>query len=497
AQTTYSWDHRNRLVMVIEADSAGTIQQTFRYGYDAFDQRIWKLVSDAIGSQTESYIYDGLRPERGNAGDHLLLRFDDAGNLSNRYVHGPAVDQVLADEQINPVTGGSNTIWPLTDNLGTVRDLADFDDVNGLTSVANHIVYDSFGKRVSESNAAIDHLFGYTGREWDEDVDLQYNRARWYDPEQGRFVSNDPIGFGGGDANLYRYVENETTMYVDSTGLQGHRGPNGKIIRGGGGAGGSRKPSAASSQPWYERQWWNPAAENAQLAVWWTELFSLDLQLQRDLNVAKQNMLHHAIIDNSDCVYGRQDGLRLGEAGRDAIYGVLEMPLKVGETNLAAANTALIAYSGGQVVRAGAIGAIRAVRVPWRYTPSNSGGTFVMGNVEKHGISGRLHNGTLTFEIKSSGSPYLPRGGEMFNQMLTAMGRNNVKSIQGAWWSQGEMSTNYLSYMKNLRTMCPEQAALKTPTGKWAVRNGFGTASTPRSVDYGSGTVKVVVEFTR
>ncbi|HUG68651.1 MAG TPA: RHS repeat-associated core domain-containing protein, partial [Pirellulaceae bacterium] len=153
------------------------------------------------------------------AGDHLLLRFDDAGNLSNRYVHGPAIDQILADEQINPVTGGSNTIWPLTDNLGTIRDLADFDDVNGLTSVANHIVYDSFGKRVSESNAAIDHLFGYTGREWDEDVDLQYNRARWYDPEQGRFVSNDPIGFNAGDANLYRYVGNQVTTHTDPSGL--------------------------------------------------------------------------------------------------------------------------------------------------------------------------------------------------------------------------------------------------------------------------------------
>ena len=32
---------------------------------------------------------------------------------------------------------------------------------------------------------AVDHVFGYTGREWDKDVGLQYNRARWYDPALG------------------------------------------------------------------------------------------------------------------------------------------------------------------------------------------------------------------------------------------------------------------------------------------------------------------------
>lgn len=35
---------------------------------------------------------------------------------------------------------------------------------------------------------------------------MKYSRARWYDPAQGRFVSEDPIGFAGGDVNLYGYV---------------------------------------------------------------------------------------------------------------------------------------------------------------------------------------------------------------------------------------------------------------------------------------------------
>ncbi|TWU05346.1 RHS repeat-associated core domain-containing protein [Allorhodopirellula heiligendammensis] len=110
--------------------------------------------------------------------------------------------------------------WPLTDHLGSVRDVAEYDAVTGITSIANHIVYDSFGKRISETNAAVDSLFGYTGREWDDDVDLQHNRARCYDPATGRWLSNDPIGFAAGDANLYRYVTNMAIQAIDPSGRQ-------------------------------------------------------------------------------------------------------------------------------------------------------------------------------------------------------------------------------------------------------------------------------------
>jgi RHS repeat-associated protein len=68
--------------------------------------------------------------------------------------------------------------------------------------------------------AAVDELFGYTGREWDSDVKLQYNRARWYDPAQGRWISQDPIGFSAGDVNLYRYVGNGVTGATDPSGLE-------------------------------------------------------------------------------------------------------------------------------------------------------------------------------------------------------------------------------------------------------------------------------------
>jgi uncharacterized protein RhaS with RHS repeats len=48
---------------------------------------------------------------------------------------------------------------------------------------------------------------------------LQNNLNRWYDPSIGRWLSEDPIGFAGGDANLYRYVGNAPNNAVDPAGL--------------------------------------------------------------------------------------------------------------------------------------------------------------------------------------------------------------------------------------------------------------------------------------
>lgn len=56
----------------------------------------------------------------------------------------------------------------------------------------------------------------YTGREWDKETGLYYYRARYYDPIEGRFISKDPIGFAGGDVNLFGYVGNKQSESYDS-----------------------------------------------------------------------------------------------------------------------------------------------------------------------------------------------------------------------------------------------------------------------------------------
>ncbi|MGL4514967.1 MAG: RHS repeat-associated core domain-containing protein [Lacipirellulaceae bacterium] len=56
----------------------------------------------------------------------------------------------------------------------------------------------------------------FAGREYDDDLDLYQNRARWYDPALERFVSEDPAR---ADANLYRYAANDAVNLVDPSGL--------------------------------------------------------------------------------------------------------------------------------------------------------------------------------------------------------------------------------------------------------------------------------------
>jgi RHS repeat-associated protein len=77
----------------------------------------------------------------------------------------------------------------------------------------------NFGKGdTSESSLGVGDRWKFTGREWDSGINFQYNRGRYYDPKTGRWTSADPLGFGAGDCNLYRYVANGPTLYIDPTG---------------------------------------------------------------------------------------------------------------------------------------------------------------------------------------------------------------------------------------------------------------------------------------
>ena len=66
--------------------------------------------------------------------------------------------------------------------------------------------------------------FKFTARELDAALSLYYYRARWYDPQLGRFLAEDPLSFfadslpfAAGDANLYRYVFHSPVNATDPT----------------------------------------------------------------------------------------------------------------------------------------------------------------------------------------------------------------------------------------------------------------------------------------
>ena len=193
---TYTYDFRNRLVKVLDTDTNGNTTQTVEFEYDAFDRRISKTVD----GETKYFINDG---------DDIWTELNQAGEIVNRYLQGANVDELIA--RYNSDEG---TNWYLTDRLGTVRDV-----VNEVGNLVNSINYDSFGEILGQTNPSEDDSFAFTGREYDEETGLYYYRARYYDPILGRFISQDPIGFGGEDANLYRYVGNNPVNATDPSGL--------------------------------------------------------------------------------------------------------------------------------------------------------------------------------------------------------------------------------------------------------------------------------------
>jgi RHS repeat-associated protein len=144
---------------------------------------------------------------------------DAATDLSHRYLWGPAVDQILADEGVDSLTSAGDILWPLTDHLGTTRDLAEYDSGTDTTTIASHRIFDSFGNLISETNGSITILFGFTARPFDVASGLQWNLNRWYIPTLGVWMSEDPIGFAAGDVNVRRYVSNSPAMALDPDGL--------------------------------------------------------------------------------------------------------------------------------------------------------------------------------------------------------------------------------------------------------------------------------------
>ena len=84
-------------------------------------------------------------------------------------------------------------------------------------AIAQRIDYDTFGNVVLDTNPGF-QPFGFAGGLYDPQTGLVRFGARDYDPSVGRWTAKDPIGFGGGDANLYRYVRNDPVNRIDPSG---------------------------------------------------------------------------------------------------------------------------------------------------------------------------------------------------------------------------------------------------------------------------------------
>ena len=187
----YNYDLLNRLIQVTKN---GTIVSI--YGYDPDGLRVVKKANGV----TTHYVFEGTEP---------IFQKNLATGATRSYVYALGKHLARVDGVIGDPT--AKVYYYHTDYEGSVRVITD----QGGNVVFNADYY-AFGAKYI-SNGDFDEEHGFTGKEWDPDVGLYYFNARWYDPELGRFISEDPAA-DPNNCNLYSYCGNNPIVRSDPTG---------------------------------------------------------------------------------------------------------------------------------------------------------------------------------------------------------------------------------------------------------------------------------------
>src|SRR5690554_1260800 len=187
--TEYQYSSDGRLLKIT------TPEKTIEYRHNALGNRVAKLIN---GQVVEKYLWQNKTT--------LLATYDAHGNLTQRfeYTLGHAPTAFTQDNE---------KYFILTDQIGSPRIITDSSG-----TLIKEITYDSYGNVIFDSNESFELPFGFAGGLKDKDTGLLSFGYRDYDPETGRWTARDPIGFEGGDSNLYGYVLGDPINLVDPTG---------------------------------------------------------------------------------------------------------------------------------------------------------------------------------------------------------------------------------------------------------------------------------------
>jgi RHS repeat-associated protein len=170
---------------------------------------------------TTNYVYDGL-------GHRVQAK---AGQLTRSFYHdeiGRFLSEIELNSQAvtNYIYAGRRLIASGSDASGYV--FYHFNQIGGtlaLTDDAGAVVgafaYDPFGKVIAHTGVSTPFTFVGAYGVIEGAGDIFFMRNRYYDATTGRFIQRDPIGFSGGQSNLYAYVGNNPLIFFDPEGLSG------------------------------------------------------------------------------------------------------------------------------------------------------------------------------------------------------------------------------------------------------------------------------------
>src|SRR5437879_5811518 len=145
---------------------------TVTYKYDALGRRIQRATAGGdqlLGGDPSLFVTDFAYD-----GQDVVRDLNADGSIAAEYLNGPGIDN-----KIRQTDAANGALYFTQDHLGSTRALT-----NATGNVVTSFSYDSFGNGPPPLSPT---RYTYTGREHDSDSGLYYYRARWYDPQVGRF----------------------------------------------------------------------------------------------------------------------------------------------------------------------------------------------------------------------------------------------------------------------------------------------------------------------